>query len=135
MGTPYKLMTPEQKSRAHAANKRWGERNKEKRAAYKRKHYMENRDKFLDIERERAYQKLYGIGIDKYDAMLVAQDGKCKICDRARPSKNDRFRFFCVDHGHKTGAVRGLLCHKCNGTLGWYEMHSEAIFSYLSVKQ
>lgn len=96
---------------------------------------MENRDKFLHIERERAYQKRYGIGVAEYDAMLVAQDGKCKICQRARASKNTKFRFFAVDHDHNTGAVRGLLCVKCNGALGWYEAHGESIVAYLAKKQ
>ena len=128
-------MTAEQKARAHAANKKWSEKNKEKKAEYRHKHYMENRDKFLHIERERNYQKLYGIGVAEYDAMLVAQDGKCKICRRARASKNTKFRFFSVDHDHVTGDVRGLLCNKCNGSLGWYEAFSESIVSYLSVKQ
>jgi hypothetical protein len=128
-------MTPEQKSRANAAKKRWQERNPEKRKAYKHKHYMENRDKFLHIERERAYQKRYGIGVADYDALLVAQEGKCKICGRSRASKNEHFRFFCVDHDHKTGAMRGLLCVKCNGSLGWYEAHVDGIIAYLSRKQ
>lgn len=134
MATRYALMTPEQKKIAHARTKRWKDKNPEKRKAYKHKHYMENRDKYLNIERERNYQKLYGIGVAEYDAMLVAQDGKCKICGRARASKNVKFRFFSVDHDHKTGAVRGLLCNKCNGALGWYELFSEAIVAYVSVK-
>jgi len=44
--------------------------------------------------------------------MLKAQEGTCAICDGGT-SKNH----FAVDHNHKTGEVRGLLCAKCNKML------------------
>lgn len=135
MGTPYKLMTAEQKAKAHAANKRWGLKNKEKRAAYRHKHYMENRDKYLHIERERVYKSRYGVGVADYDRMLKEQGGVCKICKRDKPSRNEKFRFYSIDHCHKTGKVRGLLCAKCNGALGWFEMHGKSAMEYLGVLQ
>lgn len=128
-------MTHEQKSRAHAANKKWKDKNPALRAEYRHKHYMENRDKYLHIERERAYQKRYGISVDDYDRMLLEQDGKCKICLRGRPSLNTRFRFFAVDHCHVTGEVRGLLCQKCNGALAWFEKFAGSAAEYLGIKQ
>ena len=127
-------MTPEQKAKRHRDRERWLDRNPEKRAQYKRNYYMSHRARILHIERERSYQKNYGISIADYDAMLVAQGGVCKICGRGRASTNERFRFFAVDHDHKTGAVRGLLCAKCNGVLGWYETHTDGIHAYLAVK-
>jgi hypothetical protein len=57
---------------------------------------------------------LYGIGIVEYEAMMVAQDGKCAICKQP-PRGNRRLH---VDHDHKTNQVRKLLCHYCNGILG-----------------
>lgn len=51
----------------------------------------------------------YGITIDEYDAILLSQGGKCAIC-KGGTSKN----FFAVDHNHKNGNVRGLLCARCN---------------------
>ena len=132
MGTPYAQMTPEQKSRAHAAKKRWSLKNKEKRSAYRKKHYLENRDKYLDLERDRAYQNRYGISIQDYDMMFAEQGGKCLICKADKACKTGRFRFFSVDHCHTTGAVRGLLCTKCNGALGWYEAYAPEILKYLN---
>lgn len=56
--------------------------------------------------------KTYGITGDDYEALLKRQGGKCAIC-RARP-KSKRL---AVDHNHATGAVRGLLCSRCNHDL------------------
>jgi len=55
-----------------------------------------------------------GIDEDTYQAMLEAQDRRCAICRSDSPGTN---RSFCLDHDHLTGAVRGLLCTKCNAIL------------------
>jgi hypothetical protein len=47
-----------------------------------------------------------------YLALLDAQQGTCAIC--GHPPKTRRL---AVDHDHKSGNVRGLLCHFCNRTL------------------
>jgi hypothetical protein len=54
-------------------------------------------------------EKVYGIDAAEYARLLKLQDGKCAIC-RARP----RSKRLSVDHSHKTGEVRGLLCSACN---------------------
>lgn len=56
----------------------------------------------------------YGIDAAAYDEMLRGQNGVCAICLTATPGG----RFFCVDHCHRTGRVRGLLCTHCNHGLG-----------------
>jgi hypothetical protein len=66
----------------------------------------------VDVERARRYKKQYDITIDDYELMLAFQDGVCAIC--GRPPKKMRL---AVDHDHKTGEVRGLLCFICNQTL------------------
>ncbi len=52
----------------------------------------------------------YGISVDQFDSMVKAQGGVCPIC-RARPATQ-------VDHDHRTGNVRAILCLKCNAGLG-----------------
>ena len=46
--------------------------------------------------------------------MLEAQNGVCAICGEARPEE----RTLHVDHDHETGAIRGLLCVRCNNAIG-----------------
>ena len=50
-------------------------------------------------------EKLYGIDEETYQRLFKLQRGRCAICGR-RPQK----KRLAVDHDHKTGAVRGLLC-------------------------
>jgi hypothetical protein len=56
----------------------------------------------------------YGITPEVYDAMALAQNGVCAICGRPNVS-NKRLS---VDHDHKTGKVRELLCNDCNCSIG-----------------
>ena len=71
-----------------------------------------NPDKFRAIDLKR----VYGLSIERYFEMVKDQDGKCKMCARAMPTNSKRP--LAVDHNHKTGEVRGLLCYRCNGAIG-----------------
>lgn len=55
-----------------------------------------------------------GLGVTdaEYAAMLARQGGGCAIC-----GTTPKTRRLNVDHDHRTGAVRGLLCHRCNRAL------------------
>ena len=68
-----------------------------------------------DCERWRSREIKYGITREAYDAMYVAQEGRCKICGG---TDSNEVADFVVDHDHKTGQVRGLLCPRCNHMLG-----------------
>ena len=57
----------------------------------------------------------YGITKSQYDEMLVFQNGKCAICETDSCSTG---RKLAVDHDHKAGKIRGLLCQSCNTSLG-----------------
>lgn len=57
-------------------------------------------------------RRMYGLPPDQYDAMLAAQGGACDIC-RVPFAGTPH-----VDHCHKSGAVRGLLCDGCNHGIG-----------------
>ena len=67
------------------------------------------------LERNRKY--LYGITPEDFGFFLGKQENKCAICG----TQHDNNYRWCVDHDHKTGAVRGVLCTKCNTALGFIE--------------
>jgi Recombination endonuclease VII len=58
----------------------------------------------------------FGITIEQYEKMLQRQDGKCAICGRAETSRDakGKIKRLAVDHCHKTGRNRELLCLRCN---------------------
>lgn len=72
-----------------------------------------NKSKIQQKDMRYRVQKRYGIAADVYEAMVIEQDGKCAICRQPDPR-----RLLSVDHNHKTGKVRGLLCHSCNVMIG-----------------
>lgn len=57
-------------------------------------------------------RKEYGLTLAEYEAMADKQGGRCAICLR-KPAA----RRLAVDHNHKTGRIRGLLCTRCNHKL------------------
>lgn len=50
----------------------------------------------------------------RYERLSLIQNGSCAICGK----KETESKKLVVDHNHKTGKVRGLLCHSCNTALG-----------------
>jgi len=72
----------------------------------------------------------YKITFRTYRLMLEDQGGLCKICGSEGFVMNkDRHKMkLVIDHCHKTGRVRGLLCHNCNRALGLFK-DSSAVLS------
>lgn len=71
---------------------------------------------------ERRVQKTYGLQPGQYGEIYLHQGGVCAICQRATGAT----RALSVDHDHKTGLVRGLLCSTCNKLLGHLRDDAEA---------
>lgn len=57
----------------------------------------------------------YGITLAEHRQMFENQGGLCAICKKEGDGK---WKKLCVDHDHKTGKVRQLLCRNCNMVLG-----------------
>jgi hypothetical protein len=72
--------------------------------------------KFAAMKKRRRMKTRYGITEAQYQEMHTAQKGLCKIC--LLPSSNGKR--LAVDHDHKTGKIRGLLCGRCNPALGLF---------------
>lgn len=66
--------------------------------------------------RNNTLRYMYNLSIEDYEQMLFRQNGKCAICGKVEERKSSPF--LCVDHCHKTGKIRGLLCHRCNSAIG-----------------
>jgi hypothetical protein len=99
-------------------NRVWREGNKDRVEAYYELYRQDPRykEKLKHYGRKHTL-KVVGITQEDYDRMFQAQDGKCAICGSESAGINGR-KNFCVDHNHKTGKVRGLLCHNCNVSVG-----------------
>lgn len=91
---------------------------KEKAARYQREWRRRNPDKAKNNE----LKKCYGITLEEYNEMLSEQQGVCAICGNppylVGTGGTTLPGSLAVDHCHKTGAVRGLLCTNCNLGLG-----------------
>lgn len=81
---------------------------------------MLNDQNYREKRRERSlrnrYKYKYGITIEQKQTMLDSQFGRCEICNNEIVFSQAK-----VDHNHTTGAVRGILCNKCNSGLGYLE--------------
>jgi hypothetical protein len=91
--------------------KKWQQQNSEHLNAYRREYRKRPERKRAD--RDAHLRRKFGMGIDEYERMFEAQHGVCAICGEARPEE----RTLHVDHDHTTGAIRGLLCLRCNNAI------------------
>ena len=98
----YKLNRDSNRARA----KKWNESEKGKESH--KKHREANREKLC----LRSRLANYGLTYKKYVEMFDRQGGACAICKMELPKK------FCIDHSHESGAVRGILCYRCNILIG-----------------
>lgn len=94
----------------------WVARNREKANAVARAYAQkpENKQK----QRSRHRLRTYNLTDEQLQQMYDAQGGRCRICgcQLDLSSRNTH-----VDHNHKTGEIRALLCHGCNIGLFYVE--------------
>ncbi len=93
-------------------HKQYYQNNKEAFRERNKRRYKEKGAQDREVWRDTYYRKNYGITLEQYNTMLITQNNVCAIC------KLTCSRRLSVDHCHKTGKVRGLLCIKCNRGLG-----------------
>jgi hypothetical protein len=79
-------------------------------------------------------QNRYGITLEDKEHMIASQNGKCAICE----TELDNGKHTCVDHCHKTGKIRKILCKSCNILIGHSKENTEILkkaIQYLSTHQ
>jgi hypothetical protein len=96
------------KDAANARQAAWAKANPEKRKATYRKH---------DLKRK------YAITPEEYGDLLLAQNNCCAICKIDKHNGKN----WHVDHDHKTGRVRGILCNHCNCMLGYSKDNQDTL--------
>jgi Recombination endonuclease VII len=92
--------------------------------------YLSNKDEY----KNNSLLKKFGITLDQYNKMLESQNGVCAICGKDETvidGKSKIVRSLAVDHNHKTGKVRGLLCVKCNNMLGLINENEQILLKTL----
>ena len=87
-----------------------------------------------EIEREKArckaLRKKFGITANQYDRMFEQQKGLCAICGESEVylhHATQKIARLAVDHNHKTGKVRELLCGNCNKGIGCLQENPEIL--------
>jgi hypothetical protein len=116
-------------SAAHHQKNR--ERKNQQTVAWKAK----NRERDLFLMWRSHLRRQYGLSIEEYDQLLLAQKGACAVCG----SVGD-VRKLCVDHAHVPGYdklaapekrkhVRSLLCRECNALLGMARESEDILFA------
>lgn len=97
----------------------WAKDHRDKvKASYQRWYQKRGKNRELKIK--------YGIDLIHYHAMLALQANGCKICNESNPGRNYKaLKYFQVDHDHKTGKIRGLLCNNCNRALGLFKDNAD----------
>lgn len=111
--------------------KQYYDSHKEELKAYRDEYKKNNKEKIKEQQKQYRLnnpEKIknhdlfssYGITLAEYNSMLESQNNVCAICGNCETEKTDKNknRNLAVDHNHKTGKIRGLLCGKCNKMIG-----------------
>lgn len=96
----------------------------------RQKYYQSKKGKAAN--RKGQLKARYNITPKQYNRMFKKQNECCAVCGKSQLSFKNKL---AVDHDHKTGKVRGLLCRRCNLGIsyieGWYKTYSKTVNQYL----
>ena len=90
---------------------------------------------FRRHQRDLIYRSRFKITLEDYEVLWEKQEGKCKICKKEEVVthwKSKERQILSIDHDHKTGKVRGLLCARCNHAIGNMEDNKEFLYNAIS---
>lgn len=97
---------------------------------YRDRQKMLARKRTPEQKRAQDLWKNYRMTLDDFERLLVEQQGVCMICQQTPNRDKDKpARGWHVDHDHKTGTVRGILCGMCNVGIGCFKDSPEILSS------
>lgn len=99
--------------------KQWQLENPERTKELSRNYYLRNKDSHNKRSSENRLIRTLGITQEEYDDIMKEHDGRCDICHTTEPG--GPHKKFNLDHDHSTGKLRGILCRRCNTSLGQFE--------------
>ncbi len=129
--TPYSEWSEERKIRHRNNTKRWKKAHRDKHLEFKKKYYQTHKEQWKHNYKYKIGLK-YGVTEEEFNRMRTEQEFKCKICGK---HENDQVRRLSLDHDHKTGEIRGLLCDNCNVGLGNFQDSPEILQSAINYLQ
>lgn len=95
----------------------------------KKKWDKANRHHVDRVIRNSHFKRKYGITVHQYNRIYKRQEGLCLLCNQPEIALyGGKVRLLAVDHCHKTGKFRGLLCSACNRGLGSFKDDPDLIW-------
>lgn len=92
------------------------------RTEYRKSYYEREKKEHALNPEKRAFKFIYynyGLSEEEFKLLEQTQQGVCAIC--GQPETVSRLKRLSVDHCHKTGKIRGLLCSNCNNGIGRFK--------------
>ena len=89
--------------------------------ARKRIWYQAHKNEFCIVRKKSRILKKYGLTLEEYEAIKTKQNGECLICHKTTE--------LLLDHSHRTGYIRGMLCDRCNRGLGYFMDNPEILLN------
>lgn len=108
-----KLWKQKNPDKVNQQRKRWFEKNKDKIKQYRQKITKESR-------RKHVVKMCYNLSWEDYLEFYTKAKGSCSICFKPLSlSFSEDIETAHIDHCHKTGSIRGILCRSCNRGIGY----------------
>lgn len=115
-------------------NFKWQEHLKRKEDEAKKDWWARKREARIaanpSMESDRNIKRRFNLSRDQYRQMLWLQNGGCAICNQKETAVDARtgtIKSLSVDHCHNNNKIRGLLCFRCNATIGKLEDNIELL--------
>jgi hypothetical protein len=91
-------------------------------------YYENNTKKVKEKNKKQWLKRKYNMEVTEFERIKTSQNSCCGICK----TKLEDGHLVHVDHDHKTGKVRGILCRWCNTGLGNFKDSLSSLKSALS---